>query len=202
MSAPAPELRSLLEGLAEDARCEAEQILGAARERAEESIARAAHEASRLEAEAEAEGRRQGEREARRRVALARIEVRQDELRQREAEVAHAIDGARRRLEERAEGPEAGAFLAALVASAARALGERRVRLRVRAQDRPHLAASLPGMGLEPCFDEEPLAEPGALVRAEDGRRLVDATLAGILRLRGPAARRAAAAALFPKDPT
>jgi vacuolar-type H+-ATPase subunit E/Vma4 len=135
-------------------------------------------------------------------VALARIEARQDELRQREAEVARAIDGALRRLQERAEGPEAGALLASLVTSAARALGERRLRLRVRAQDRQRLAADLAGAGLEPTFDEEPLAEPGALVRAEDGRRLVDATLSGILRLRRPAARRAAAAALFPKSST
>jgi len=202
VSSAAKELTPLLEGLAEEARREADQIVGAARQRAEEALARAEREASRLEAEAEADGRREGEREARRRVALARIEARQDELRQRDAEVARAIDGARRRLEERAEGPEAGAFLAAWVTSAALALGEQRVRLRVRAQDRPRLAAELAGTGLEPSFDEEPLAEPGALIRAEDGRRLVDATLAGIVRLRRPAARRAAAAALFPKSPT
>jgi vacuolar-type H+-ATPase subunit E/Vma4 len=202
VSGPVPELAPLLDGLAEEARREADEIVGAARRRAEESLARAALEASRLGAEAEAEGRREGEREARRRVALARIEVRQEELRQREAEVARAIDGARRRLEERAEGPEAGAFLAAWVTSAALALGEQRVRLRVRAQDRPRLTAELAGTGLEPSFDEEPLAEPGVLVRAEDGRRLVDATLTGFLRLRRPAARRAAAAALFPTSPT
>lgn len=200
MSGPAPELTPLLEGLAEETRREAEQILEAARERAEEALARAAREASRLEAEAEAEGRREGEREARRRLALARIEVRQEELRQREAEVERAIDGARRRLEQRAEGPEAGALLAALVESAARALGEPRVRVRVRAEDRPRLAELLAGTGLEASFDEEPLAEAGARVRAEDGRRVVDATLAGILRLRRPAARRAAGAVLFPAD--
>jgi dTMP kinase len=201
VSAPGTELTPLLEGLAEEARREAEQIVGAARQRAEEALARAEREASRLEAEAEADGRREGEREARRRVALARIEARQDELRQREVEVARVIDAARRRLEARAEGPDAGPLLAALVASAARALGERRVRLQVRAQDRAHLETALAGMGLEPSFDEEPLVEPGVLVRTEDGRRLVDATLEGLLRLRRPAARRAAAAKLFPKGP-
>jgi len=90
VSSAAKELTPLLEGLAEEARREADQIVGAARQRAEEALARAEREASRLEAEAEADGRREGEREARRRVALARIEARQDELRQRDAEVARA----------------------------------------------------------------------------------------------------------------
>jgi vacuolar-type H+-ATPase subunit E/Vma4 len=199
VSGTAPELVPLLEGLAEETRREAEALVGAARQRAEEALARAALEASRLEAEAESEGRREGEREARRRMALARIEARQDELRQRDAEVARAIEAALRRLEARAEGPEGGALLAALVQDAARALGERRVRVQVREADRERLAAALAGTDLEPLFDAEPLGEPGALVRAGDGRRLVDATLAGILRLRRPAARRAAAAALFPR---
>lgn len=202
MSAPLPQLTPLLEGLAQEAQREADGIIGAARQRAAETIARAEREAARLVAESEADGRREGEREARRRVALARIEARQDELREREAQVARAIDAARRRLEERASGPEAGELLVGLVASAARALGEQRVRLRVRAEDHAGLAAALAGKGLEPSFDEEPLAELGALVRSEDGRRLVDATLAGILRLRRPAARRAAAATLFPKGLT
>jgi vacuolar-type H+-ATPase subunit E/Vma4 len=72
--------------------------------------------------------------------------------------------------------------------------------VRVRAEDRPRLAELLAGTGLEATFDDEPLGEPGARVRAEDGRRVIDATLAGILRLRRPAARRAASKALFPKD--
>jgi hypothetical protein len=57
------------------------------------------------------------------------------------------------------------------------------------------------GLDLELSIDDEPLQEPGARVRSADGRRLVDATLAGILRLRSAAARRAAGAALFPQPP-
>jgi hypothetical protein len=73
--------------------------------------------------------------------------------------------------------------------------------VRVRAQDAPRLAAALPALELELRVDPEPLAEPGALVSSEDGRRVVDATLAGLLRLRAPAARRAAAAVLFAESP-
>jgi vacuolar-type H+-ATPase subunit E/Vma4 len=202
VSQSVPELAPLLDGLAAESRREADRIVAAARARAAESIARAEREAARSEAEAEAEGRREGEREARRRVAPARIEARQEELRQREAEVERAIDAARRRLEERARGPEGGALLTAFVTSAARALGERRVRVAVRVEDRPGLVAALAGTDLEPIVDEEPLGEPGARVRSEDGRRVIDATLPGILRLRRPAARRAAAAVLFAKGPT
>jgi vacuolar-type H+-ATPase subunit E/Vma4 len=197
VSEPAAGLTALLEGVAEEAQREADGIVGAARARAADVLARAEHEAALLEAEAEAEGRREGEREARRRVALARIEARQDELRQREAEVDGAIERARRRIEERADGADAEGLLAALVAGAARALGERRVRVRVRAQDAPRLAAAAPDLDLELTVDPEPLAEAGALVSTEDGRRFVDATISGIARLRRPSARRAAARVLF-----
>lgn len=198
MSEPAAGLAALLGGVAEDARREAEDVVAAARARAAERLARAEHEAARLEAEAEAEGRREGEREARRRVALARIEARQEELRQRDAQVEGAIERARRRLEARADGPDAEALLGSLVAGAARALGDRRVRVRVRAQDAPRLAAVAPDLELELTVDAEPLAAPGVVVSSEDGRRFVDATIAGLARLRRRAARCAAAAALFP----
>jgi vacuolar-type H+-ATPase subunit E/Vma4 len=194
-------LAPLLESLADEARREADRIVAAARERAGEALARAEREASRLDAGAVAEGRREGESEARRRLALARIEARRDELQQREVELERAIEQALRRLEERAEGSDGGELLAALVRAAARALGERSVRVQVRARDRSRLAAARAGLGLELTIDEEPIEEPGARVRSSDGRRLVDATLAGLLRLRGPAARRAAGAALFPPQP-
>lgn len=199
MSAPSSSLTPLLDGLAEQAAREVEAILAEARERAAAIRRRADDEVRRIESEAVGAGRTEGEREARRRIARAEIETRQQLARLRASALDEAVERATRRLAERAAGPDAADFLAGAIERAVRALGETRVRVRVRAEDRERVGA-LSDVGAEVRVDDEPLSEPGAVVSSADGRRLVDMTPDAIAARAGPAARRAAARALFSDD--
>lgn len=191
------QLAPLLELVAEEAEREAEQLLAAAGARARQVVATAEERAEAMLAGAAAEGRTEGEREGRRRVALAQIEARQEALRLREAALERVLERALRLLHERADGPEGERLLAELVASAARALGDATLQLRVRARERERVADGLPGVGAELVLSDETLAEPGAVVSSPDGRRIVDMTLSGLARRRRDASRQAAARVLF-----
>jgi vacuolar-type H+-ATPase subunit E/Vma4 len=200
MSGPLAELAPLLETIAEEARREAGEIVDAARGRAEATAQRAELEARSLESQAASRGRVEGEEEARRQLALARLEARQALLRERDGHVEGVLEEARRRVAELAQGPEAGRVLADLIAGARRALDERGLRVRVRARDRARLTEVTPP-DVEIVVDDAALDEPGVVVTTLDGRRRMDLTLAAILRRRREAARRAAAALLFAEEP-
>jgi vacuolar-type H+-ATPase subunit E/Vma4 len=194
-AAPA-DLALLLETVEDEARREREEVLAQARARAEERLREGERTAREVEARAEAAGTREGEREAHRRVALARIETRQALLWQREIPVERALGLARDRFATWLEQPEGRRWLARGIRAAARALGAERVRVCVDPGARDALAAAL---GADAASITWEPSDPGAgvLVRTPDGRRAVDLTVAGILRRREGAARRAAAVALF-----
>ena len=192
--ATAPGLAALLEMLEQEAHAQAEHVLAEARERAALRLREADQAARAIEAEADAAGAAEGEREARRRVALARIETRRELLQVREANAQHAIDLAVGRLAGEIDGADGARLAAAAVRVAARALGVDRVRLRGDRLDRRALAASLHG-GPAIEWDEAPGPDaPGVLVLAPDRHRMVDMTLDGIVRRRHDDARRAATA--------
>lgn len=194
-------LGPLLQTLREDAEHQAAAIVAEARREADELLERGEEQARALEASAEAEGRAAGEREARRRTSLARIAARREALSRRGRAVQRAVEQAARRLAERAAGAEAEPFLAALVASAQQALAEPRLRVRVREEDVEIVRRGLAGVDVELRVDPEALDEPGVVVTTLDGRRRVDASLSGLMRRRGTAARRAAAQVLFGAGP-
>ena len=195
-------LAPLLETIADEARRQADQIVAAARQRAEAVDRRTELQAGTIEAQAESRGRAEGEEEGRRRVALARLEGRAALLRERDAQVERVLEEALQRLVARAQGPEAGRFLGELVTGACRELGERQVRVRVRTQDRALLSGPAAPAEVELLLDDQELDEPGALVASLDGGRQLDLTLGATLRRCRDAARRVAASVLFAEDPS
>jgi vacuolar-type H+-ATPase subunit E/Vma4 len=187
-------LEALLEHVADDAARTAAQARAEARRAAEQRLAEAEQAARRIEAGAEAAGAAEGQREARRRIALAEIEARKTLLARREEQLERALEQAAARLCGRLEAD--GALVAAWIRAAARALGERAPRVRI-AKGMQARVEPLLGDGLEPVWEELPDAGPGAVVASGDGRREVDATLAGVVARQREAARARAAAALF-----
>jgi len=190
-------LTPLLETVADEAQRAAEALGSEARRRAELRVAEAERSAQEIEAQASASGAAEGEREAQRRIALARIETRLDLLLLRESEIDRAIELAKRRLAELTAGAEGARLVAGAIRAAARVLGESHVR--VRASERAALEAALAGGELAIEWEPAERDEPGALVLALDGRRVVDMTLGGILRRRHDRARQVAAETLFGK---
>jgi vacuolar-type H+-ATPase subunit E/Vma4 len=202
----APERRDagggpLAEKVLDDARREAAAIVLAARERAERRLREAEQEAGRIEAEVTAAGRAEGERKARREAALADIEARRMLLGARVSQVERILAEARRRLAERVEGPEGSRFLAALVAAGGRSLGVERFRVRVPGRFRAPLEDVLQGAGAVPVLEETEDARAGVTIHSLDGRKMVDMTVDGISRRRAQEAWRAAAEALFQREP-
>jgi vacuolar-type H+-ATPase subunit E/Vma4 len=191
------ELAPLLEMLGAEAQQESEQLLAAARSRADEIREKAEEQARAMLAGAAGEGRAEGEREVRRRVARAQLEVRQQALVLRDEALERVLERAAERLRECVDGPEGERLLGEWVASAASLLEEAELRLRVRVQGRESVATGLPGVAAELVLDDEPITEPGAVVSSLDGRRTVDMTLPAIVRRRREASRRAAARVLF-----
>jgi len=195
--APLPDpgrgLAPLLDMVAEEARLQAEALLAEARRQAELHVREAEKKAKEIVAGATASGAIEGEREARRRIALAGIETRRELLRVRESHIERAVELAARRLAERVEGASGGDLLAAAIRTGASALGESRVRVHVRPRDRAALESAL---GSDFVWENDEREEPGVRVLSPDGRRMVDMTVGGILRRRRDEARRAAATAL------
>jgi len=187
-------LTPLLDTVAEEARRQVEALLAEARRLAELRVREAEKNAKEIVAQATASGAVEGEREAQRRIALAGFETRRELLRVRESQIERAIELATRRLAERAEGAAGACLLAAAIRTAASALGEPRVRVRVRPRDHAALESAL---GADFVWEDDEREEPGVRVLSPDGRRMVDMTVGGILRRRRDDARRAAAAALF-----
>ena len=87
-----PGLAPLLEIVEEEARQQAETLLADAHRQSEQRLREAERSAQEIEAQANATGAAEGEREAQRRVALARIETRRDGLRLRETQGERAIE--------------------------------------------------------------------------------------------------------------
>ena len=187
----------LFEAIAAEAKSEAEALLREARSRAEHVVAEAAAESRKILDAAAAAGAAEGERERRRRVAVAQIESRRAILVDRDALVGRAIEGAARRFTELLDGPDGESLLTELVATAARSLGDSRLVVRVRPQDRARIPRRIEGIDAELTLDDRPLREPGAEVTTADGHRIVRVTLSGLLHRHGDELRAAAARALF-----
>lgn len=187
-------LAPLLEIVALEVHRQSEALLAESRRHAELRLHEAEKSAAQIAAQAIASGELEGEREARRRMALAEVETRRELLRIRESQIDRAVELAARRLAELAEGPASVPLLVAAVRTAASALGEARVRVCARARQRAELELKL---GDDVVWDAAEPQEAGVWVFSLDRRRMVDMTVGGILRRRRAQARRAAAAALF-----
>ncbi len=198
---PEPGLAPLLEIVAEEARQQAETLLADAQRQAEQRLREAERSAQEIEAQASATGAAEGEREAQRRIALARIETRRDALRLWESHVERAIELATRRLDEVLRGPSGAPLLAAAIRAAARALGETAIQVRARTGERASIVSAL-GAGLPAVEAWEEIDEAdaiGVVVLSPDRHRMVDMTMGGLLRRRHDLARRTAAGVLFGK---
>jgi len=196
-------LASLLETVEGEARHHAETLLEDARRQAELRVGEAERSAAEVEAQASAAGTVEGEREARRRIALGRIETRRQLLQLRESNVERALELAAARLAEQLRGSANASLLADAVRAAARALGEDRVRVRARAHDRSPLASTLGAGPPAVEWDEGDVPEQaGVVVLSADRHRMVDMTIDGLLRRRRAAASRAAAEVLVGRRDT
>jgi len=192
-------LAPLLETVQEEARRQAEQVLADARVQSDQRLREAERSAAEIEARAAAAGTAEGDREARRRVALARIESRRELLRVRETYLDRAIDRAVHDLDVQLQGPAGTALVAGAVRAAARALGEGRVYVRAGRIDRDAVEAALRAGGPEIAWADatpDETSAAGVLVLSADRHRMVDMTVDGIARRRRDALRRAAAKAL------
>ena len=196
-----PGVAPLLEIVEEEARQQVETLLADAHRQAEQRLREAQRSAQEVEAQASATGAAEGEREAQRRVALARIETRRDALRLRESHVDRAIELATRRLDELLRGPTGASLLAAAIRAAARALGESAVHVRARPGERASIGSALcAGPPAVEAWEEIDEADAtGVFVLSPDRHRMVDMTIRGVLRRRHDLARRAAADVLLGK---
>lgn len=196
-----PGLAPLLEIVEEEARQQAETLLADAHRQSEQRLREAERSAQEIEAQANATGAAEGEREAQRRVALARIETRRDALRLRESHVERAIELATRRLDEVLRGPSGASLLATAIRAAAHALGENAVRVRTRPAERASIASAL-GAGppaVEAWEEVDDAGTTGVAVLSPDRHRMVEMTIGGMLRRRRDLARRTAAGVLLGK---
>jgi V/A-type H+/Na+-transporting ATPase subunit E len=190
-------LSVLFETIAAEARSEAEALLREARSRAERLVEEAQAKARVVLDVATAAGTAEGERERRRRVAVAQIESRRASLAERDALVERAIEGAARRFAEALDAPDGAQLLVGLVVTAARSLGDPRLVVRVRPKDRALIPRRISGVDAELVLDDRPLDEPGAVVTTSDGHRSVRVTLSGLLHRCRDELRSAAARSLF-----
>ena len=197
-----------------------EEILADARRQAERTVRRAERDAedvlaqSRKEADADRASRLDAARreaERRRNLILAAVPVEEARMRaQRVEEVLEAIrDEARRRLVERG-GEEYRRTLVRLAAEAVSNMAGERFVLELGAADLKAVGNGLADdvrkavgrQGLQITVAPEPAAiEAGVLVRDDDGRQVVDNSLAARLERLWPALRLAIGARLVPDEP-